>query len=206
MIGGRLAEATFEPELVMTDGEALLVENIIPVGVDRPDEGRRGVEPVPHDVRRRVVGPPPRDDGRAARSTSSATRTSRSSATRRSPKAQLLGMRGAPGNTINDTSPATGSRATRRGCSSPKVDVVSRRRLRPRRRARRLGAARFHELRARRHQPRVLDFETPDHRMRLRRVHPGVTVDDVVAATGFELAIADDVPETRLPTDDELRR
>ena len=41
--------------------------------------------------------------------------------------------------------------------------------------------------------------------MRLRSVHPGVTVDDVVAATGFELAIAGDVPESRLPTDDELR-
>ena len=50
----------------------------------------------------------------------------------------------------------------------------------------------------------VLDFETPDHRMRLRSVHPGVTVDDVVAATGFELAIDADVPESRLPTDDEL--
>ena len=33
-IGGRLAKATFEPLLVMTDGEAMLVENIVPVGVD----------------------------------------------------------------------------------------------------------------------------------------------------------------------------
>ena len=40
-IGGRLAKATFEPELVMTDGEALLVENILPVGVDDAREGRR---------------------------------------------------------------------------------------------------------------------------------------------------------------------
>ncbi len=40
--------------------------------------------------------------------------------------------------------------------------------------------------------------------MRLRSVHPGVTVDDVVAATGFDLVIPDDVPESRLPTADEL--
>ena len=40
--------------------------------------------------------------------------------------------------------------------------------------------------------------------MRLRSVHPGVTVDEVVAATGFELVVPDDVPETRLPTADEL--
>ena len=50
----------------------------------------------------------------------------------------------------------------------------------------------------------VADFETPDHRMRLRSVHPGVTVDDVVAATGFELAIDGAIPTSRLPTDDEL--
>ena len=50
----------------------------------------------------------------------------------------------------------------------------------------------------------TLDFGGPDHRMRVIQVHPGVTVDEVVAATGFELAIADDVTESRLPTDDEL--
>jgi hypothetical protein len=36
-------------------------------------------------------------------------------------------------------------------------------------------------------------------------VHPGVTVDDVVAATGFELAIDSSVPASRLPTDEELK-
>ena len=36
--------------------------------------------------------------------------------------------------------------------------------------------------------------------MRLRSVHPGVSVDDVVAATGFALSVPDDVPETRQPT------
>jgi hypothetical protein len=41
--------------------------------------------------------------------------------------------------------------------------------------------------------------------MRLRSVHPGVTVDDVVAATGFELAVPDEVPESRLPTHEELQ-
>jgi acyl CoA:acetate/3-ketoacid CoA transferase beta subunit len=50
----------------------------------------------------------------------------------------------------------------------------------------------------------VFDFATPDHRMRLASVHPGVSVAEVVAATGFELAIDADVPETRLPTDEEL--
>ena len=42
-------------------------------------------------------------------------------------------------------------------------------------------------------------------RMRLRSVHPGVEVDEVVEATGFELVIDDTVTESRLPTDEELR-
>ena len=50
----------------------------------------------------------------------------------------------------------------------------------------------------------VLDFETPDHVMRLRSVHPGVQVADVAAATGFPLAVPDRVPVTRAPTDAEL--
>jgi hypothetical protein len=40
--------------------------------------------------------------------------------------------------------------------------------------------------------------------MRLVSVHPGVTVDEVTRATGFELAIDGDVPQTRLPTAEEL--
>jgi acyl CoA:acetate/3-ketoacid CoA transferase beta subunit len=51
----------------------------------------------------------------------------------------------------------------------------------------------------------VLDFATPDHAMRLRSVHPGVAVEDVTEATGFPLVVPDDLDETRLPTDEELR-
>jgi hypothetical protein len=40
--------------------------------------------------------------------------------------------------------------------------------------------------------------------MRLLSIHPGVTLDEVVAATGFELVIPDDVPTTRAPTAAEL--
>jgi hypothetical protein len=41
--------------------------------------------------------------------------------------------------------------------------------------------------------------------MRLRSVHPGVNVEDVVDATGFELEIAENLDETAIPDDDELR-
>ena len=65
-------------------------------------------------------------------------------------------------------------------------------------------AARFHEIRRVVTNLCVLDFETPDHTMRLRSVHPGVTVEEVQAATGFDLVIPDDVPASRLPTPDEI--
>ncbi|HEY8578497.1 MAG TPA: CoA-transferase [Beijerinckiaceae bacterium] len=50
----------------------------------------------------------------------------------------------------------------------------------------------------------VCDFTEDEHRMRLVSVHPGHTVEEVVANTGFELVIPDDVPQTTPPTDWEL--
>jgi glutaconate CoA-transferase subunit B len=50
----------------------------------------------------------------------------------------------------------------------------------------------------------VLGFDEATRRMRLESVHPGVTVDEVIAATGFELLIASDVTETAPPSAAEL--
>jgi glutaconate CoA-transferase, subunit B len=46
----------------------------------------------------------------------------------------------------------------------------------------------------------VLDFEPGSDRMRLRSVHDGVSVDDMLAATGFEPVLPADVPTTPPPT------
>jgi glutaconate CoA-transferase, subunit B len=51
----------------------------------------------------------------------------------------------------------------------------------------------------------ILDFDTPDHRMRLQSVHPGVEPAEVVAETGFELVVGDDVPRTAEPTVEQLQ-
>jgi len=64
--------------------------------------------------------------------------------------------------------------------------------------------SRFHDIRRVVSNLGVFDFATPDHRMRLVSVHPGVSVDDVVENTAFELAMDGDVPETRMPSDEEL--
>jgi glutaconate CoA-transferase subunit B len=47
-------------------------------------------------------------------------------------------------------------------------------------------------------------LEPRDGELTLVRVHPGVSVDDVRAVTGWELAVAHDVGQTKPPTDDEL--
>ena len=66
------------------------------------------------------------------------------------------------------------------------------------------NGAGFHELRAVVTNLAVLDFQTPEHTLRLRSVHPGVSVSDVAAATGFPLVLPDEVPATRVPTAEEL--
>ena len=118
------------------------------------------------------------------------------------PKAQLLGFRGAPGNTVNNVTsywvPAHGPRVLVR-----QVDVVTGVGY-DRAAAAGPAATRYHSPRFVVTNLAVLDFDTPEHRMRLRSVHPGVTVDDVVAATGFDLVVPDDVATTRTPTDAEL--
>ena len=113
------------------------------------------------------------------------------------PKAQLLGVRGAPGNTVNQPTSYWVPEHTKR-VFVPRVDAVS-------------GVGtdrgrgmRFHDLRRVITNKAVLDFGTPDGRMRLVSVHPGVSVADVTAATGFELVVGD-VAETRAPSDEELR-
>lgn len=52
----------------------------------------------------------------------------------------------------------------------------------------------------------VLDFHPQSKRMRLKSVHPGVTVEQVQDATGFELLMAEDpIPETLAPTCEQVR-
>jgi acyl CoA:acetate/3-ketoacid CoA transferase beta subunit len=118
------------------------------------------------------------------------------------PKTQLLGFRGAPGNTVNNVTsywvPNHGPRVF-----VERVDVVTGVGY-DRAGAAGAAATRHHELRHVVTNLCVLDFDTPDRRMRLRSLHPGVRIEDVVAATGFELAIPADVPESRRPTEAEL--
>jgi glutaconate CoA-transferase subunit B len=50
----------------------------------------------------------------------------------------------------------------------------------------------------------IFDFHPEHNHARLASVHAGVTVDDVVAATGFEIDVPTEVATTGAPTDEEL--
>ena len=50
-----------------------------------------------------------------------------------------------------------------------------------------------------------MDFDENSKRMRLKSIHPGVSVDEVVANTGFELIIPASVPVTEPPTESEMQ-
>ncbi len=204
-IGARLAKLTFEPELMMTDGIATLIENVPPVSgpaanvdanvaeswmpfrtvFDLLWSGRRHVVMIASQIDRygnqnfACIGP------------------------HAQPKAQLLGMRGAPGNTISHT---TSYWVPNHNANVfvEKVDVVSGVGYD---RIAALGeqTSRFHEIRRVISNLGVFDFGGPAHAMRLVSLHPGVSLEEVTGATGFELVIEGEVPETRAPTADELR-
>jgi acyl CoA:acetate/3-ketoacid CoA transferase beta subunit len=199
MLGTRVARATFEPDLLVSDGEAFFVANDLPVGgTDKDVEGWipfRSVFDTLWSGRRHVVMGASQIDAHGNQNIANIGPWAQ-------PKAQLLGVRGAPGNTVNHTTSYFIGNHTSR-VFVEKVDTVSGVGYD---RAAELGGwiAEHHEIRRVVTNLAVLDFDTPDHRMRLASVHPGVTVEDVVAATGFELVVPDDVPTTRTPTDEEL--
>jgi len=199
MLGARLARSTFEPDLMVSDGEAFFVGNELPIGgTDKLVEGWipfRTVFDTLWGGRRHVMMGASQIDVRGNTNIANIGPWSQ-------PKAQLLGVRGGPGNTINH---ATSFWIPKHAPTVfiAQVDMVSGIGYD---RAEALGpwVRAHHDLRRVVTNLAVLDFECPERRMRLRSVHPGVSVDDVVAATGFDLIIPDDVPTSRVPSDAEL--
>jgi acyl CoA:acetate/3-ketoacid CoA transferase beta subunit len=198
-IGARLARATFEPDLLLTDGEALLGQGIWALGATPAViEGwlpYRAIFDLIYNGKRHVMMIPSQIDAHGNVNISAIGEFSR-------PKAALLGVRGAPGNTVSHPVSYWIPRHTPRTFVAA-VDMVSGVGYD---RAAKAGSAasRFHELRRVVSNLGVFDFASPGRTMRLVSVHPGVSVADVRAATGFDLAVPGDVPQTREPDAEEL--
>jgi acyl CoA:acetate/3-ketoacid CoA transferase beta subunit len=180
-LGAKLARLTFEPDLLLSDGEATLLT------ADGVAEGwlpyRAVFDVVAHGRRHVVMGANQID--RYGNQNISCI------GPHATPKRQLLGVRGAPGNTINHRTSYWVPRHSPR-VFVPAVDMVSG-----------VGNDRGGHVYRVVTNLCVLDFDGPTHAMRVVSVHPGVTLDEVMEQTGFPL-IADDPPETRSPNEGEL--
>ncbi|WP_433087769.1 CoA-transferase subunit beta [Dactylosporangium sp. CA-052675] len=198
-IAARLARATFAPDLLLSDGEAMLGVGTWALG-QAPDEVEgwmpfRAVFDLLYTGHRHVMMMPSQIDRYGNANISAIGDFAR-------PTRQLLGVRGAPGNTVSHPTSYWVPRHGRRSFVAA-VDMVSG--VGYDRAAAVPAAGKYHELRRVVSNLGVFDFGTEDHRMRLVSVHPGVTVEEVVAATGFDLVVPAEVPQTREPAEDELR-
>ncbi|MEU6773164.1 CoA-transferase [Streptomyces sp. NPDC046759] len=200
VIGARLAKLTFSPDLLLTDGEALLIGDVPALGA------RAGVVEgwLPYRQhlalvatgRRHVMMGASQLDRYGNQNISCIGDWSR-------PSRQLLGVRGAPVNTLNNPTSYWVPRHSRR-VFVERVDMVCGV-GHDRAAAAGYSAARYHRIADVVSDLGVFDFRTPERTMRLRSLHPGVTVEQVTGATGFPLAVPDEVPYTREPTAAELR-
>ena len=171
-LGARLAKLTFAPDLVLTDGEAALMVGAPPIAT-RPDElvreaamPYRSVFDVVWSGRRHIMMMASQIDRTGNQNISAIGPHDR-------PKVQLVGVRGAPGNSVNHpTSYWVPDHSVRTFVEQ--VDVVSGVGY-ARAAAAGPAATRFHDVRRVVSNLGVFDFETPERTMRLRSYHPGVT-------------------------------
>jgi acyl CoA:acetate/3-ketoacid CoA transferase beta subunit len=199
MLGVRLAKLTSNPDLVISDGESLFLAGVPPLFAKGDVvEGwipfRKVFDVVAHGKRHVMMGAT-QVDREGNQNISAIGDFAR-------PTRQLLGSRGAPGNTANNRTSYWVPKHSPR-VFVERVDVVTG--VGPGRAAAAgVAASRFNDIHRVVSNLAVLDTHGPDRTLRLVSVHPGVTAAEVQAATGFDLGDVTDVPTTREPTAEEL--
>lgn len=202
-LGASLAKLTHSPELLMTDSEAFLVEEPIPLGPRGEQAPRysgylsfeRVFECVWGGRRHAMIGP---------------TQVDRWGQTNLScvgdyhkPRTAMLGVRGLPGNSINHLNSFFVPNHSTRVFVSGEVDMVS---------GVGFKAERWPEG-ARRDLMDIcqvitdlctLDFDGPGRAAQVRSLHPGVSFDEVQDKTGFPLLRSAQLRETVHPTAEQL--
>ena len=199
MLGVRLAKLTSNPDLAISDGESLFLGGTPPLFAKADVvEGwipfRRVFDVVAYGKRHVMMGATQID--RYGNQNISAIGDFAQ------PKRQLLGSRGAPGNTVNNrTSYWVPKQSSRVFVES--VDIVSG--VGPKR-AKEAGpaAAKYNDIHRIVTNLGVFDVKGPGDTVRLLSVHPGVTVEEVQEASAFEIHVDGDVAVTREPSAGEL--
>ena len=204
-LAASLAMRSSNPDLLMTDSQSYVLSQPNAVSGLESHEGQanenwmgfaRIFDNVWSGRRHALVGPSQID--RFGQSNISAL-----GGTHQAPKVQLLGVRGFPGTSISHANSFFVPSHSRRVFVEGECDVVcsvgyNNDRL-PR------GYS-FSDIDVRTVVTNlcVLDFNGPNKQMRVVTLHPGVRLDEVRDNTGFELAMADDIGETMMPSDEQL--
>lgn len=202
-IAAGLAKLTHSPEILMTDGEAYLVEDPVPLGASREQvPGFSGWMPYS-----RVFDIVWRGNRHAMVTPVQVDRWGQSNISvigdYAKPKVQMLGARGFPGNSINHINSMFLPNHSPRVLMEGEVHMV--------------GSAGYRDENWQPGAKRdflamgqiitnlgIMDFGGPDHQIRVIGLHPGVTFEQVQAATGFPLAQADELKQTPLPSAEQL--
>lgn len=188
------------PDLMMTDSEAWLVSEPVPLG-PRGDyvpqrETWMGFSRIFDNVwggKRHAMVTPTQIDrfGQA--------NISMVGADYRRPKVQMLGVRGFPGNSINHANSFFIPNHSPKVFVAGEVDMVASIGYNPERLPRGYS---FDDIDIRRIVTNlcVLDFGGPQRQVRIVSLHPGVSAAQVQEATGFALCVPENIPETPAPT------
>lgn len=191
-------------DLMMTDSEAWLVSEPVPVGPRGGYEPRRetwmGFTRIFDNVwsgkRHAMVGPTQIDRFGQAN-------ISMIGSDYQKPKSMMLGVRGFPGNSISHANSFFVPSHNTKVFVAAEVDMVASVGYNPERLARGWS---FEDIDIRFIFTNlcVMDFGGPGRQVRLVSLHPGVTAAQVQEATGFALHIPDSVPTTADPTPEQL--
>ena len=199
-IGARLAKLTHSPDLVLSDGEAFMMSEPPPLGKTAAAGGviegwapfRRIFDIVASGRRQSMMG--------ASQIDRFGNQNISLIGDWNKPTRQLIGVRGAPGNTANHRVDYWVARHSPR-LFVEAVDMVS---GVGNDRARAAGPAlRHHHLGVIVTNLAVLGYDD-DGAVTVLSIHPGVDPAAVAANTGFALDV-DGAPATRIPTEEELR-
>jgi len=203
-LAASLSMLSSNPDLMMTDSESFLLSEPNPIGA-RPVDFRPAYETwmgfsrifdnVWGGKRHAMVGPTQIDRFGQANISCIGDYAA--------PKAMMLGARGFPGNSISHANsffvPSHNTRVFKDG----ECDMVCSIGYNPARLAKGYSLDEV-DIRLVISDLCVMDFRGPDHQIRLRSLHPGITLEQVQQATSFPVFAPDDVVTTPAPTEEQL--
>ena len=199
-LAASLCMRSLNHDLMMTDSEAWLVSTPVPVGPRGSyipqRESWMGFTRIFDNVwsgkRHAMVGPTQIDRFGQAN-------ISMIGADYAKPKSMMLGVRGFPGNSINHANSFFVPNHSSKVFVAGEVDMVASAGYNPARMARGWSTDDI-DIRWIFSNLAVMDFSGPKHQIALRTLHPGVTVEQVQEATGFDLHLPAHIDTTADPT------